>query len=373
MSIKLITYSCANNYGAVLQTYGLYCVLKEFTDDVEVIDYITERYNVDDNSYGEKAIKTSKWRYVPFAKTWWKKRIVKQMKRNRIPFRSFLQKQVVFTKPYYSLDELIDDVPRADIYVTGSDQLWNPEYLWSGLIDIPYYLGFLTDDSKRISYATSFGKSTLSKPEIEAAYPYLKKYNSISVRESSGLKILEKMNLKGTEVVDPTILAGADCFLPLISADVPKKKYVLLFQINFNNDLYRAVKQFAARHNLKLIVIVPEEGHKTSKIQNCLVLPTVEEWLWYFKNAEFIFTDSFHATAFSILFNKNFASSMIAGNNGRIKNILKLTKLENRQLQEISENNIENIAQCTIDYKIVNRIVESLREQSISWLRESLQ
>ncbi len=371
-NIKLITYSCANNYGAVLQTYALYKVLKLYADDVKIIDYITERYNVDNPTFGDKALSTSKWKYIPIIRQKWKARFVSQMKENRKPFRDFLQKNVVFTDPYYDLDELVEARLTADVFITGSDQLWNPEYLWTGIVDEPYYCGFLNDNQKRISYATSFGKNKLTQEEMDAAKPYLNKYAAISVREQSGVEILDEMKLKGIEVVDPTLLAGKEIFDALISPKTISSKYVLLFQIDFKRNLYKAAEQYAKEIEKQLIVIVPDIKQVHHSIQNIVNLPAVEEWLWYIKNADYIITDSFHGTVFSIIYNKKFISSMTAGNNGRIRNVLKATGLNGRALEIVNYTELKKIAEEEIDYKQVNMRVEVLRSKSLSWLEGNL-
>ena len=150
MKIAMITFSCAFNYGAVLQTYGLYSYLKNRGHEIYVIDYIPDRYNLDAENYADMAIKRTRlWKYIPFSKTVWKKTRLAQMKQNRANFRQFLEKNIELTHKYFSFEELSKDVPDADLYITGSDQVWNPDFVWEGLIDKPYYFAFLSDEAKK--------------------------------------------------------------------------------------------------------------------------------------------------------------------------------------------------------------------------------
>ena len=121
--------------------------------------------------------------------------------------------------------------------------------MWEGLIDKPYYFAFLSDEAKKISYASSFGKSKLTDSELEIAKKYLSKYNYLSVREKTGVDVIKAMGLDAVEVADPTVLAGREVFSELAKKnswmDMP---YMVLFQITFHQELYEACKSLSLIH-----------------------------------------------------------------------------------------------------------------------------
>lgn len=376
MKIAMITFSCAFNYGAMLQTYGLYSYLKNKGHEVFVIDYIPDRYNLDAENYASVAIKRTRfWKYIPFSKVIWKKTRLAQMKQNRANFRQFLEKNVVFTHRYFSFDDLTKDVPDAELYITGSDQVWNPDFVWEGKIDKPYYFAFLPDKAKRISYASSFGKSRLTEDELEITKKYLSKYEHLSVREKTGVDIVNAMGLDAAEVADPTVLAGKETFSELAKKnsqmDVP---YMLLFQITFNQELYEVCKTVADKNGLKLILLIPDVFQASKfECKDKVVLPSVEEWIGYFENAAYVVTDSFHATVFSIMFERPFSSCALAGYNGRIYNILNKIGLDERILLKADVSQLEEEFKAKIDFNIIKDKFNTWKKESRDWLDKAME
>lgn len=375
MKIAIITFSCAFNYGAMLQTYGLYNYLKEKGNDVFIIDYIPERYNLDAPNYADKAIqRTRLWKYIPFAKIIWKRTHLIPMKKNRTNFRIFLEKNIIMTHKYFSLEELQKDIPKADLYITGSDQVWNPDFVWQGNIDKPYYLAFLPDSAYRVSYASSFGKNQLTESESWCAKEYLEKYMKLSVREKQGVDILNKMGLKAVEVADPTILASKKTFVELAHKKKNiKTPYLLLFQINFNMELFRVCKAVTKKKGLKMIVLIPDVFQASKVVYNGkVVLPSVEEWIDYFMNASYVVTDSFHATVFSIIFERPFSSCVFSGYSGRIHNILDKTDLQDRILLEADMAQLQNQIEKRIQFDEVNKKIKIWQDKSRKWLDDTI-
>lgn len=371
--IAIITFSCAFNYGAMLQTYGLYGYLKSKGYDVTVIDYIPERYNLDAENYPQIAFKRTRlWKYIPFSRTVWKKTRLAQMKENRANFRAFLERNVVLTHKYFSLGELEKDVPKADLYITGSDQVWNPDFVWNGGIDEPYYLAFLPKGAGRISYASSFGKNRLTEDESAAAEKFLADYNRLSTREGTGVEILDNMGLEAVETADPTILAGADLFRKLAETagkGGKEENYMLLFQIHFNQRRYDICKAAAGKRGLKFIPLIPDVFQASKyHCREKVVLPAVEEWIGYLMNASYIVTDSFHATVFSIMFKKSFTCWLSGRYNDRVYYLLDRVGLEDRIL---ADNDIDGLMEqfdANIHYDSVNNKFAAWQADSRAWL-----
>ena len=316
--------------------------------------------------------RTRLWKYIPFSKTVWKKTRLAQMKQNRANFRQFLEKNIELTHKYFSFEELSKDVPDADLYITGSDQVWNPDFVWEGLIDKPYYFAFLSDEAKKISYASSFGKSKLTDSELEIAKKYLSKYNYLSVREKTGVDVIKAMGLDAVEVADPTVLAGREVFSELAKKnswmDMP---YMVLFQITFHQELYEACKSIANKNGLKLILLIPDVFQASNlDYEGKIVLPSVEEWIGYLENAAYVVTDSFHATVFSIMFERPFSSYAMAGYNGRIYNILNKLDLDKRILLKADISQLEADFEIEIDFNIVKEKFYIWKKESGDWLNK---
>ena len=374
MKIDIITLSCAMNYGAVLQTYGLYAFMEDNGFTTEVIDYIPRHYNFDAPDYTDKYLEhTRLWKKNFVLRYIWKKIVFSKILQDRKVFSKFLLNNLTLTKTYYPDDELETNPPIADIYVTGSDQLWNSDYFWEVTIEKPYYLDFLPDDTYRIAYASSFGKEKLSSTEAPLVKECLSKYSYISVREKSGLQILKSIGLNGIEMADPVILCNLEKYVNLAdSAGITERDYILLFMIGFNRKLYRMADKLARENKKKLITLIPSNIYRNIYVKGKIILPSVEEWCGYMKNASYIITNSFHGSVFAILFNRNFSSCMAAGYNGRIYNLLDKTGLLERTVGEEEYNKIKQQYDNEIDYFKINKKVNDWRAYSQKWLLSSI-
>lgn len=368
MNINIITYSCAVNYGAVLQTYGLYKYLSN-NYDVQVIDYISERYNYESPEY---VYSTGKWKTNALLRTIWKKTKLRKLIKNRKKFREFVINNMKMTDSYYSCEQLEKEMCNSDIFITGSDQVWNSEYTYKNMVDKPYYLCFLRDDAIRLSYASSFGRSSIEEDEAREVSKYLSKYKAISVREESAKRIIQSMGLDSTVVADPTILCDVKAYYELMKDVDIERGYILLFLIGFDKNLYKMLRRVAKINHKRLLVVVPSLFDNPSVFQDKVVLPRVEEWLKYIESADYVVTNSFHASVFSILFNKQFSSYLKVANNGRIEDLLLHTGLVNRGMTEVNFDVLMTQYKSFIDYSPVNCKVDEWRLYSRKWLDEQL-
>ena len=310
MRIKNITCHNVYNYGASLQAYALQHYLESLGNDVEIIDFQPyfhqDRYNLMHVDKNRKLYKLSKIiplsKYVIFPyinrgmrKTWGRKK----------SFDRFTKEYMHLTQRYESSDELKQNPPVADIYVAGSDQIWNT--------DCPnghtpgYYLDFGT--AKKISYAASFAVSKVADEWKPFVKQQLSHFDHISVREKTGLKILEDLGIKGGElVVDPVFLLTESEWSKLAGGaknyGLEDGKYILIY--DFLND--DRIAAFA--HKLS-----KELGLPTIGLNDYNVLPYVDrnikdagplEFLSLIKHAAVVVSSSFHATVFSLIFQKSF-------------------------------------------------------------------
>lgn len=200
----------------------------------------------------------------------------------------------------------------------------------------------------------------------------LDKYSNILVREKSAKELLKKKGFNNVEqVLDPTMLLSKEEWKKLTakSRKMLNEKYIIIYQLHDNSEFDKYAEEFAKVKKMKLYRISPSIYHifRSGKL---IYLPNQYEFLKYFENAEYILTDSFHATVFSIIFNKKFIDILPNNKTGtRIESILSLLKIENRILKSFSD---VNIIDKEIDWNEVNRIIEGEKIKSIKLLQEAI-
>ena len=361
MRIAVITMHAVKNYGSVLQTFATQKILEDFGDQVEIINYI-RRKNLDSN----------------LLKTWTKddksiKKIIKiiillpTVERWKKVFGSYINDWINISKYTYLDEKDFDEHPiEADVFCTGSDQVWNSG--WNNGIEKPFYLSFVKEDYiPRVSIAASIGRSHLDEDEQRVILPFLQKYKYITVREKSALKIVQAMGLSNSALcLDPTLLVSKEEWLRHSIPDKKRKRYVLLYQLNHDKEFDTYSQKFADYHNLQLIRVCTRYD-QIRLSGKPIVLPNVRKLISLINNAEFVLTNSFHATAFCINLNKQFVSVYPDEYSSRIADLLSLFGLEERKLS--SYDNIK-AADKLIAFDDINQRLFELREQSLSLLRD---
>ena len=183
------------------------------------------------------------------------------------------------------------------------------------------------------------------------------------------VEIVKNLGFSNSELVlDPTLLLKKEQWENLIHKSTEKEKYVLVYQLHDNKQFDKYAKRFAKSKNLKLIRVSPS-FHNFFKSGKLKWLPTPTEFLTYFYNAEYILTDSFHATVFSLIFNKKFIDILPGETSTRIINMLELAGIKNRILKDY--NDFKSIDE-PIDYKIVNDRLDKKREESLKLFKDAI-
>ena len=373
MKIQVITYTRTRNYGGILQAFGLYRHLESCGYDVSFIDYVPERCNVEDrDTFVECMTRQSRfWGRNMATKYVWKKLSYPRTLKAYRPFREFLDTRCTFTRRYTNCDELMADPPRGDVFVTGSDQVWNSGFTSDGKLDTPFYLPFA--EGRKISYASSFGTASLDPENKEEVARLLSGYDAISVRERSGVAILESLGLQGTAVCDPTMLCDPEVWDELSSSD-SSVDHVLLYQVRFDCAVYEIARKIAQAKGKRLVVASMDPRDRCRVHGDSLVYPTVEEWLALIKCADSVVTDSFHASVFSILFNRPFLVNIGARRtmSTRISDLLDRTGLESRELAGGDSSEALQQLDISIDWKGACASVGNYRAESRRWLFSAL-
>lgn len=366
MKVAVITRHAITNYGSLLQAMATQQVIEELGHTCETIDYIRK-----DESYRWHE-KTLLKRKPEWNENIMKKGIYLMVRQPESiaagkRFERARAKYLKLSRRYEDAAQLAADKPKADVYMTGSDQVWGP--VENGSYDSSYCLSFTEEKDKRIAYAASFGHTEMTD-EISRYYKkYLSRYRHIAVREDSAVTILKDMGLDAVQVLDPTLLLDAGYWEGYL-APVPEKKYVLVYQLHNDRQLGQYARKVAETRRLPLIRI-STSLHQAAREGKFLWNPDLGKFLSYIKNAECLITDSFHGTAFAINFNTSFVEILPNNNTGtRNVSILKATGLSHRVLR-----NSENLALASepVDYGQVNEILGKKRAESLAILKKMIE
>lgn len=300
MIIKTITCHDVYNLGASLQAYALSEYLKQQEHDVQIIDYkptYLQHYRLSGvpNTRFDKPFLRLAYQVAKFPGRLYARLTCPRKK----VFDAFTRKYLPVTeKTYASNEELKAAPPEADVYIAGSDQIWNP--VFRNGKDPAFFLDFVPEGKKRISYAASFAVEEVSAADQAQMTPWLAELDTVSVRESSAVTILEKMGIQGVQVMDPVFLLEREHWEKM--AVLPETEgYILVYDFDSNPVMAVTAKKLASKTGKKIVSLFPM-AEADEVWQNAGPL----EFLGAVKNADIVLSNSFHATAFSLIFQKEF-------------------------------------------------------------------
>lgn len=366
MKVAVITRHAITNYGSLLQALATQQVIENLGHSCEIIDYIR-----DNESYQkhEKTLLARKpeWNNNPLRKAVYLALRQPESIAAGKRFEKERSEYLHLTKRYSSLSELKVSKPIADVYLTGSDQVWGPTE--DGSYDSSYCLSFTGESDKCVSYAASFGRSEMNDRVKNFFSKWLRRYTHISVREDSAVRLLNDLGIHADQVIDPTLLLDSDYWNQFIQP-IGYKKYVLVYQIHNDKNVGKYAKAVAKQMNLPLLR-VSASFHQISREGKLIWCPDVNTFLSYIKNAECLITDSFHGTAFAINMNTPFVEILPKNNTGtRNLGILNLVGLSDRVLTNLDDI---TLAFKPIDYERVNAVLKEKREYSLTILKKIIE
>ena len=289
--------------------------------------------------------------------------------------------------PLLSLKDLKKLNSSFSAFLLGSDQMWN--YNLSRPYQQSYFFDFVDDDKIKIAYATSFGKDKYIGPEEEKVRTYrnLHRFDGVSVRDDFSQRICkEDFDVDAELLMDPVFLCPVEKYEELIDETKGYKKnvYIFAYILDPNPEIGKSLEKISAETNKKIIVAFNQSGDKNSfierlKIKSDLINfeldPTVNEWLSLYKYADYVLTDSFHGTCFSIIFHKKF---IVLKNNGRggarFPYLLGNLGLLNRMIEKPQEffDKLPTLIE-DINYDNVDEIISEQRIISYRWLEDKLE
>lgn len=330
-TILIYTYK-HSNYGAVLQAYALQKYLMDaYMADVKIVDFTTDAHLKTDS-----LIKTTGGVIERVVCTFFNLLHSKELKSRRVKTKLFKERFCVQTDRFSSIDSLINNNPVADIYITGSDQVFNPNSIYLPV----YYLGFKKGNGIKVAYAPSFGISRFTPDVTDCIKPYLVDFDFISCREAVGAEYLSKILERTVPTVcDPTLLLKKTDWSKIAVAPNYDKPYILVYDINGGSDIVNLARRLAAEKRLP-VVCITSKTHRNYKVDKIVRDAGPEEFVGWFKEAEYVVTDSFHGTVFSWIFEKEFFYYLAyEGTSSRAMNLLKHLGCEDRI---VTKNSIVN-------------------------------
>lgn len=375
MRICILTHPLYTNYGGILQAYALQTVLQRIGHEAwvgnlehkkEDILHKIQRISLLRRLFGKTKYPSPSQKY---------RRIISQYT------NEFIRKNIVQTKPTLLRKGAFDEYD-FDAYVVGSDQVWRPSY--SSDFFMGYFLDFVKGKSvKRIAYAASFGVDywEYSLEQTVSCGELIRDFDAISVREQSGVALCKTyFDVKAVQVLDPTMLLNREDYLSLIDLNVEKGKgqvkKMFVYILDWSEEKKQMIQKIMSLLDMELIELTPSlpkvnflnVGPK--KICDC-IYPPVEEWIRAFEMADFVLTDSFHGTVFSMIFNRQF---VVLGNKERgltrFSSLLDTFGLSDRLV--VSGSDVETIVRSDINWNKFNEKREILKSFSFDFLNENL-
>lgn len=376
MKIGIVTFYRVANYGAMLQAYSLMNTLERMGHEVVFIRH---------------------QRCAPKRLPLWRTLVSRNLKGLKAKLKNFACHSITdfaASYPQTKYCETIEEVKLAtadcDAFIVGSDQMWNP--LWCSGASLPLVmLDFAAEGKTRVSYAASFGTKEWREDQNAAeASRMLKKFKAISVREESGVKLVESLSGRTDAkcLLDPTLLQNAAFYNEIIAkSGIRRDKVNKPYVFNYILDEWSNVSEMqtalsAVKDKLNISKVVTDRKYAPGLLSLlCRVLGVkakikVPEWLEAIASSEFVFTNSFHGTVFSILFHKPFVSVLIKGKmsgmNERALSLLKNIGLEDRAVYSDEIEKISSLVDKPINWEEVDSRLDELREVAKEFLSKSL-
>lgn len=366
--IGILTFHRAVNYGAVLQAYALQKELEELGYSPKIIDY---RCRAIERQYkpfciGIKGGILQTVKNVINLLFFWRERWEK-----RKSFQQFLQSNMDLTPSYSNSYELTDLNDKFDLIIAGSDQVWSPI---CAQMDPVYFLDFVKDSQKKYSYAASFGGSKIPTDREGQYRHFLSSFKGLSVREQCSVQIIhDLLHREAFFDLDPTLLLCCDEWMKLVIPLCARQGYVLIYTIQKPDQLIQVAREISKSSGLKIIYL-NNAGVKQRVTNRDIQFDgkaSPQEYISLFQNAQYVLTNSFHGTAFSIIFQKQFLTELITLNGTRDNRVQSLLSLLGLQRRIIGENACSQIEQ-SVDWGAVNEKLENARQESIRHLKQMI-
>lgn len=359
--IAFITIHVGSNFGSVLQTIATSETLKRLGNTPVCVNYVPPRVAK------RKRDKVSLLRQI-FRWLWGVYTYPKRKLENKA-YGEYLRKYCNLSDPIYAEDSFTDKCPQADVYLTGSDQVWNIKHNQG--IDTHYFFDGL--EGKKVSFASSIGNTEISDAERAAFMKCLSGYSSISVREDSAVKLLASLGLKATPLLDPVFLLDENQWRRYASDEKQIKEPYLLIYTPYNTVdkalIYRHARIIASKEKLK-VVTFSWTYYKDKDADITIRFASPGDFLNLMMNAEYVITNSFHGTAFSINLKKRFWVFLPSCFTTRITSVLTRFGQMDRMIEGEAPNDWNYKQPVNVSH--IEEVLVEERAKSIDYLKEAI-
>lgn len=338
-----ITTIIGDNYGSVLQNYALQTAIRQLGAESHLISVRPRSY----------LLKLYRDYFKPEANTTQRTKLHKlqsdlrnRVKRNKVKF--FYRDNVTIRK-YRSLAEVSQGEKETDVFICGSDQIWNPAFQPNSL----YYLSF-SEGKPKYSYAASIAVETISERAKNYYSSALSDFSGVSVREETGFHLLH--GLVQDEVLrvdcDPVLLLQRDDWMNLMSDRYKGKRFVFFYMLRPSEELLEYAQKIAYQNNMELVFI--GDYYFGSRDLDQTTNAGVEDFLSAIYYADYVITNSFHCTVFSTIFEKQFSSQVIARTGSRVSDYLNALGLQAHVINDFGDVSLEPIDYATVRKKMLD-------------------
>ncbi len=364
MKVGILTFPNSTSYGAALQMYALYHTVKKLGHDAEIINYHSPYMKA-----GKHIAKANAKRSLRDKVRFWARVILhKRLERN---FRDFEKEHTKLfpARPITHKTRLVLADARYDAVICGSDQVWNPRITDS---DLSYFLDFCSENTKRIAYAPSFGVDSLDGAFAASVAGELRRFAALSVRERAGQILAEEViGWPVPIVVDPSMLLDADEWSSL-EQEYPmvRGEYIFYYTARHSSSLFSYCRALSERTGLRIVVaggnLIKKKQNRDPGVQYAVDISPAE-WLYLIHHAQYVVTNSFHGTVFSIIYRKNFYVEFSSDTNSRLTHITEMLGLQNRV---VKNGMCAGTSPC--DYSMTEVKLPALCEESVRYLENAL-
>lgn len=370
--VSVITLHTVSNYGSCLQSYATQRIIEKLGYECELVDYW--RGNNTLEAQANRSLEDGwlrrlapLWRVQAF-RSLAERKLVERVARFSRPFGDFCVDRLHLTRRFLSEADLEVNPPRADVYLTGSDQVWNSD--WNEGFEDPYFLAWAPEGARRVAWAASIGRESLDEWEIAPMREALAKYDAISLREASGVELVRRLGfLDAKLVLDPTLMLTRDDWAEIATKPMEADgQYILVYQLN-EGDAFSSYAKTASDHCGLPIVKLCYRPRDAMKGAVNVVAPAVTDFLGLFLKASYVVTDSFHATAFSLNLGIPFVAVPPPRFSTRIESVLALTGTERRLVADFEDL---CLLDETIDFDDVSERLSQARGETLEFLKKAL-
>nr|WP_317999570.1 polysaccharide pyruvyl transferase family protein [uncultured Faecalibacillus sp.] len=358
MKIKTITCHDVYNAGASLQAYALMKYLQNLGHEVEIIDYKPdylshhyELFYVANSRYQNIIFK------IPYLLIKFPRRLINLFSKRKKNYDLFTKKYLNLTKRYNSYNELLNDCPEADLFIAGSDQIWNN--IFPNGKDPAFYLQFVKDGTPKVSYAASFATSKVNYQFDENVKQWLNKLDKVSIREKSAIEVLNDYQIYGKQVMDPVFLLDKS-YWEKLCLDYDYSNYIFVNDFEKDDRIKNIAISLSKKYNLKILSNF-KLGYEDKLLDDLGPLGFITA----IKNSRYVISNSFHATAFSLIFHTDFL--VVKRNekiNVRMEDLLEMFDLSYRLSDNIKDNNFD------INWSQVDKVLKVKKNESTQYIND---